>query len=75
MITQYDISKVLGVSQPNISLISTGARAVPKRTALKLSKLFGQDWVFWKKADYDVIYSAFIQKYSDRAGLKKSFKI
>jgi len=54
-ISQYRLAKEIGVSEPRISAICTGKRAVTADTAFRLARFFGTSAGFWLglQADYD----------------------
>lgn len=54
-ISQYRLSKAIGVTEARISAICTGKRAVTADTALSLAAFFGTTTGFWLglQADYD----------------------
>jgi addiction module HigA family antidote len=55
-ITQYRISKDIGIPQTRISQIVKGQRRITADTALRLSKYFGTSAKFWLglQDDYDL---------------------
>jgi addiction module HigA family antidote len=55
-ITQYKISKDIGIPQTRISQIVKGQRRITADTALRLSKYFGNSAKFWLglQDDYDL---------------------
>lgn len=54
-ISQYRIAKEIGVSEPRISTICRGKRAITADTAVRLARFFGTSAGFWLglQADYD----------------------
>jgi antitoxin HigA-1 len=54
-ISQYRLAKGIGVSEPRISAICTGKRAITADTAVRLARFFGTTASFWLglQADYD----------------------
>jgi len=54
-ISQYKLAKAIGVTQPRISAICQGKRAITADTAVRLSRFFGTTPQFWLglQADYD----------------------
>lgn len=62
MMTQHDIGKILGCSQPTVNLILTGKRHVSWPLAASLAELFpGRTIQQWKKATPEDLKMAFAQ--------------
>jgi addiction module HigA family antidote len=55
-ITQYRLSKEIGIPQTRVSEITKGKRGISADTALRLSKYFGNSPKFWLglQDDYDL---------------------
>ncbi len=54
-VSQYRLAKEIGVTEPRISAICNGKRAITADTAVRLSRFFGTSAGFWLglQADYD----------------------